>query len=170
MKARDFIENRLQELIETFPQMRVSYEFDILSDTHFIEVLPSEEFRNNSEYSKFETNLIIEFISTYPNEDIVFVSKNDLIEVNNPSIIKTGKLYNRESLFLNAKVWSNNSLSNNSLLNFNLPFNSFSETNMNSINLIKVSLGMFASDKIIVTEIKEEPINIINCKDFALAS
>jgi len=165
MKARDFIENRLQELIEKFPQMRVSYEFDILSNSHFIEVLPSEEFKTNSEYSKFETNLIVDFISTYPNEDIVFLTENDLIEVNNPSFIKTGKLYNKESLLWNSKVWSNNSV-----LSFNLQFKSFPETNMNSIDLIKADFEMFDTDDIIVSPIKEEPTNVIDCKDFAFAA
>lgn len=165
MKARDFIENRLQELIENFPQMRVSYKFDILSNSHFIEVLPSKEFRSNSEYSKFETNLIIDFISTYPNEDIVFVTENDLIEVNNPSFIKTGMLYDKESLFWNSKVWSSNSV-----LSFNLQLKSFPKTNMNSIDLIKASFGMFSTDNIIVSPIKEEPTNVIDCKDFAFAA
>ncbi len=89
-----FIKDKLKNLIYNFPQMKVSYVFDVLSNSHIIEVLPSEEFKRNVEYSKYETQLILEFITKYPNEDIVFVTENDLIEVTKTSFVKKGVLYN----------------------------------------------------------------------------
>ena len=166
MKARDFIENRLQYLIECFPQMKVSYEFDNFSNSHFIEVLPSSEFRKNSKYSEYETNLIIDFISEFPNEDIVFVTKNDLIEIENPSFVKKGHLFDKKPLFWNSNIWSNSSI-----LDFNLKFKKFPKNNINSIDLTNAGFGSFSSDSIVVTPIKEEPNNIIvNNDDFALAA
>jgi len=166
MKARDFIENKLLHLIEYFPQMKVSYEFDNLSNSHFIEVLPSSEFRENPKYSEYETNLIIDFISEFPNEDIVFVTKNELIEIENPSFVLKGNLFDKKPLFWNSNIWSNNSI-----LDFNLKFKKFPKNNINSIDLTNAGFGSFSSDSIVVTPIKEEPNNIIvNNDDFALAA
>lgn len=166
MKARDFIKDKLEYLIDIFPQMKVSYEFDDFSNSHFIEVLPSKEFKENIEYSKYETNLIIDFISTYPNEDIVFVTKNDLIEINNPSFIKKGVLYGKEPLFWNSNVWSNHST-----LSFNLKLRKLPKSNINSIDLTNAGFGLFDSNDIIVRPIKEDPVDIIvNNDELALAA
>jgi len=162
MNARDFIENKLQHLIESFPQMKVSYEFDNLSNSHFIEVLPSSEFRENPKYSEYETNLIIDFISKFPNDDIVFVTKNDLIEIENPSFVKKGNLFDKKP----SNIWSNNSI-----LNFNLKLNKFLENYISSIDLTNDGFVSFSSDSIDVNPIKEEPIDIfVDSDDFALAS
>lgn len=167
MKAYDFIKDKLENLIDIFPQMKVSYEFEKLSNSHFIEVLPSKEFRENSKYSKYETNLIMDFITMYPNEDIVFVTENDLIEVNNPSFIKKGVLYDKENLFWNSNIWSNNSISS-----FSLKSKKFPESSINSIDITNAGFGSFNSDDIIVSPIKEEPIDVIvnNNNEFALAA
>ena len=166
MKAYDYIKNKLENLIDIFPQMKVSYEFEKLSNSHFIEILPSKEFRENLKYSKYETNLIMDFITMYPNEDIVFVTENDLIEVNNPSYIKKGVLYDKDTLFWNSNIWSNNSISN-----FSLKSKKFPKSIINSIDLANIGFGSFNSDVIIVSPIKEEPIDItVNDDEFALAA
>ncbi|MDY0281714.1 MAG: hypothetical protein RBR35_14275 [Salinivirgaceae bacterium] len=166
MRAYDFIENRLQCLVEHFPQMKVSYEFDGFSNSHFIEVLPSNEFRENLEYSKYETNLIIDFISEFPNEEIVFVTKNDLMTIENPLFIKKGSLYENKPLFWNSITWSNNSI-----LDFNLKFKRFLGNNISSIDLANAGVVSFDSDSIIISPLKEEPVDlIVNSDDFALAA
>lgn len=166
MKAGDFIKDKLENLIYNFPQMKVSYAFDDLSNSHFIEVLPSKEFKRNVEYSKYETKLILEFITKYPNEDIVFVTENDLIEVTNPSFVKKGVLYDNETLSWNYNIWSNNLLSS-----FSLRLKKVPESNINYIDLTKANFDSFNSDVVIISPIKEEPIDVtVNNYKFALVA
>ncbi len=167
MRAQDFIIGRLQSLIDNFPQMRVRYEFDGFTSSHFIEVLPSSEFKENHKYSKYETNLIIDFIAEFPNEDIVFITENDLIEINNPLFVREGDSFSKKRLYWNSKSWSNNSA-----LNFNLKFNKIYGDNIDSIIFESISLGgLFGSNNIAINPIKEEPIEIsTNSKDLALAA
>ncbi|MCK9452686.1 MAG: hypothetical protein M0Q90_13415 [Bacteroidales bacterium] len=165
MKSYDFIENSLQYLVKCFPQMKASYEFDDFSNSHFIEVLPSTEFRENLEYSKYETNLIIDFISKFPNEDIVFVTKNDLIAVENPSLVKKGVLFDKRPLFWNSNIWFNDSM-----LEFNLKFKTFPDNNIKSIDMVSTGFVSFKSGSIIAP-LKEEPVDLtIKNNDFALAA
>ena len=166
MRATDFIKNKLNDLIENFPQMKVSYKFDDFANSHFIEVLPAKVFKDNSVYSEYETQLIIDFISEFPNEEIVFVTKNDLIEITNPLFVKEGYLFNNEILFWNSNIWSNNLISD-----FNFNFEALSNKTINSIDLISDSFELFESNNIDIKPIKEKPVEIIlDSDDFALAA
>lgn len=118
MKTKDHIIKKLNELVRLFPSIKVSYEIDENSNSHYVKVLPLKEFDTNDEYHKFETNFILSFIEQFPYEEIVFVSENSLIEVLNPIFEIEGNLFRKNILAWNDDIWSNN-LKTDSNLTFN---------------------------------------------------
>jgi hypothetical protein len=97
MKSTNYIKNQLNRLIEEFPQLKISYEFDEIDNSHIIEVLPSKEYNENIHYSKSETEIIIDFISKYPYEEIVFITENSLIKISKPFYEIIGYYYDNSN-------------------------------------------------------------------------
>ena len=81
MKARDFVEKKLRNLIEKFPNISIRYEHCKATDSHLIEILPLHFFNNNEQYMREEWDIEDEFENMYPLEDIVFISEKSLIEI-----------------------------------------------------------------------------------------
>ncbi|MDD4591292.1 MAG: hypothetical protein PHG06_12830, partial [Parabacteroides sp.] len=50
MTPNEFIISKLQSFIHDFPETRVRYEHDKLSDTHFVEVEPNEVYHLSDKY------------------------------------------------------------------------------------------------------------------------
>ncbi len=107
MKVKDYIIEKLNELVTLFPLIKVSYQIDDCANSNYIKVEPKEEFNINPDYRKFETNFIIEFISQFPYDEVVFVSDDSLIEVQNPVYEVEGKLFGQNTLIWNSKIWEN---------------------------------------------------------------
>ena len=68
MTPNEFIISKLQSFIHEFPETRVRYEHDKLSDTHFVEVVPNE---------------VYEFVDQFPHENIGFISDDALVGLGN---------------------------------------------------------------------------------------
>lgn len=93
MKSIEYIISRLEELVIQINNIRVSYEYDDESLTHFIEVLPNSLYSFNQEYIEFEDRMFHDFISLFPYENICFISDDAIIKIENPIFIKEGLGY-----------------------------------------------------------------------------
>ena len=84
MKSKEFIVEKLKELVSIFPDLKVRYEFDSNTLTHKIEINPLELFESNDDYLNAEMNLENDFEDTFPNENIIFISNDSLTQIHNP--------------------------------------------------------------------------------------
>jgi len=87
MKAKDYIINKLKDLVNLFPEMSFDYVYDELSVTHIIEVHPLGYYDSNISFRKKEAKIIFDFSNTFVSESIVFVSDESLIRVENPEFV-----------------------------------------------------------------------------------
>ena len=70
MTSQEYIINSLNEFIVNFPQTRIRYEFDQLSDVHFIEVVPNSVYRLNEEYIEWKNEMYDRFVTLYPDQNL----------------------------------------------------------------------------------------------------
>jgi len=83
MTPNEFIISKLQSFIHDFPETRVRYEHDKLSDTHFVEVVPNEVYYLSERYIAWESKMFDEFVDQFPHENIGFISDNALVGLEN---------------------------------------------------------------------------------------
>jgi hypothetical protein len=84
MDAKEFIKNELSLFIKQFTKTKASYEYDSSTLVHFVEVVPNEIFRQNSDYINWEEDMYQRFISSFPDQTICFVSDDDPVRVEFP--------------------------------------------------------------------------------------
>lgn len=90
MDSSGFVKNHLYKLIKEFPKTKVRYENHTLSRTHFIEVVPNSIYYLDDKYIKWESDVIDEFISQFPNENICFISDDALVGIENAEFVLLG--------------------------------------------------------------------------------
>ena len=83
MTSNEFIISKLQSFIHDFPQTRVRYEHDKLSDTHFVEVVPNDIYHLSDKYIMWESRMFDEFVDQFPRENIGFISDDALVGLEN---------------------------------------------------------------------------------------
>jgi hypothetical protein len=83
MTTTEFIISKLQSFIHDFPETRVRYEHDKLSDTHFVEVVPNEVYHLSEKYIAWESKMFDEFVDQFPLENIGFISDDALVGLDN---------------------------------------------------------------------------------------
>lgn len=83
MSSKEYIISQLNLFIHEFPQTRVRYEYDALSDTHFIEVVPNEVYHLNEKYIQWECDMYDNFIELFPYECLGFISDDAVIGLEN---------------------------------------------------------------------------------------
>jgi len=93
MNSREYIHNKINELVRRFPNIKIVYQFDEISDIHIIEVLPKDFFENNEEYKQYESEISFEFDNKFLPESVLFVSENSLNQVEIPELELVGKNY-----------------------------------------------------------------------------
>ncbi len=84
MKAIEFIKKELHNIHNLLPFVKMKYEYDTISLTHIVEVTPLSVYKDDKRYEDLELKLMDAFIDHYPDEDILFVSEESLIRVENP--------------------------------------------------------------------------------------
>ncbi|TKG95207.1 hypothetical protein EYV94_10880 [Puteibacter caeruleilacunae] len=84
MNSRKFIETKLNELYSRFTEVKIRYEFRTNTNSHIIEIIPLSFFEENREYMSVEAEIEEEFETSFPNENILFVSEDSLTEVVSP--------------------------------------------------------------------------------------
>lgn len=93
MTPQEYITQELNDFIVKFPQTRVRYEFDQLSDVHFIEVVPNNVYHLDEAYIAWETDLYDRFISSYPDQNICFISDDAIVGLENVQFELTGSIF-----------------------------------------------------------------------------
>jgi hypothetical protein len=93
MNPTDFIISKLKSFIEDFTQTRVRYENDVISDTHFIEVIPNEVYHIDEAYIQWEGDMFDEFVELYPYENICFISDDAIVGLQNIDFEIYGKYF-----------------------------------------------------------------------------
>lgn len=93
MTSQDYITFHLNDFIVKFPQCRVRYEYDQLSDVHFIEVIPNNVYHLDEAYIEWESGLYDMFVTSYPDQNICFISDDALVGLENVQLVLTGSIY-----------------------------------------------------------------------------
>tara|TARA_R110002050_G_scaffold300768_1_gene472372 strand:+ start:4108 stop:4728 length:621 start_codon:yes stop_codon:yes gene_type:complete len=104
-QAKTYITSRLADLVNTLPVMKILYKYDSLSKEHLVKVLPINEYRENTTYQLVEEDILFDFIKKFPFDNLVFLSDNDWIDINEPDEIFEGSKYSFSS---NAELFENN--------------------------------------------------------------
>lgn len=89
---RDYITQKISELVGIFTNAKVSYEYDNMADMHLVEVKP-EEVYNSTEFCDWLNDFYIESINAYPSEDITIFSEDEILKIANPQFVAEGQLY-----------------------------------------------------------------------------
>ena len=150
MKVKDYIIDRINDLVSAFPCFKVSYQIDNYSNSNYIKVIPKEDFESNLEYQKFETELIIDFIEKYPFDEIVFVTDDSLIDIEEPIYEIEGSLFSQNNLDWNSDFWSNEIE-----LDFNLTLSKSVKEIVGNYNSLSDVLKSF-NNKVCIKPITEE--------------
>lgn len=84
MNSQNFLKEKLNNLTILFPGIKVKYEIKNRSFTkHIIEISPVNVYEDKT-YMDVESDLSFEFERLFPSEEIMFVSENSLVRVDNP--------------------------------------------------------------------------------------
>ena len=99
MRAKDFIINKINELIQDNPYIKCMYEYDEFDSTHFVLISPKEFYDKDNGLFSGEEKIINEFIELFPQEGILFISEEDEIELKNPIFEREGYLFKYNDLY-----------------------------------------------------------------------
>lgn len=88
MKSNTYILKKITDLSNAIPQITIRYEYDKSCDSHFVEVSPINEFESNRKYIALEKEIRLEFINLFPFEILTFISEEDGIILECPTVIK----------------------------------------------------------------------------------
>ena len=87
MKSQEYIKVHLKGIVNKFPQISFSYQYDKIENLHIIQVRPLEQYETNQEYKEAEGDLTFEFDNLFFPESLVFVSDESLIQVDEPEFV-----------------------------------------------------------------------------------
>jgi hypothetical protein len=79
MTSQEYIISELNKFIVNFPQTTIRYEFDQLSDVHFLEVVPNSVYHLDEKYCAWENEMYDRFIASYPDQNICFISDDAIV-------------------------------------------------------------------------------------------
>lgn len=85
MKSIEYLRNKLSALFSDISGIKIRYEFKVSTNTHIIEILPIAFFDSNDEYIKRELQIEEDFENHFPQENILFISKDSLSEIHKPN-------------------------------------------------------------------------------------
>jgi hypothetical protein len=132
MSAFEFIIFELKSFINDFSKTRVRYEFDNLSNTHFIEVVPNEVYHLDNLYIRWESNMFDRFVQNFPDQNICFISDDAIVGLDRIDFELSGKAFvsfyttNIPELNLDANlIQVNNSINNGPTPNITVVENVF---------------------------------------------
>jgi hypothetical protein len=84
MKSIDFLKQELTTIYSSFSYLEIKYEFRKHLNTHVIEVKPTHCFESDKLYIDEQICLEDAFEENYPFEEILFITDNILIQIENP--------------------------------------------------------------------------------------
>lgn len=90
MKSSEYIKKKIDQLVNIFPNIKCSYEYDKFDNTHTVEILPSEFFELNELFYNKTFEVYEDFSNRFPFEGLYFIDNNVLYPVKNPIYTKCG--------------------------------------------------------------------------------
>ncbi|MFW6222529.1 MAG: hypothetical protein ACOC3T_02840 [Bacteroidota bacterium] len=93
MKVNEFIIQGINKLVELFPQTRISYQFDEIASTHYIQIQPSEIYKEDQQYIAWEKKFYFDFIHNYPDQNICFITDDAPFELDDVNYDVMGSEY-----------------------------------------------------------------------------
>jgi hypothetical protein len=157
MTAKDWIIEKIKDLVIEIPEIKVRYENHIDSNTHFIEVTPSSAY--NKRFKELEEEITFGFIEQFPSQNICFVDEHAIIGIELPDYSEQGNMfeYNQHSSHKIEHAISNSNSDLNSIIYQTRPvvldIPQF-KLNLLDIQSIKYSSGKFNHAPISSPEIK----------------
>ncbi len=112
--VKEIIYNKLNDIVEIVPTIKIEYKYIGATNDHFIKVYPCNDFKSNEVYLEKETDVLLEFAENYPYESLVFLTENDNLDIEYPEKVFIGKMYNSS---INIKTFSN-LITKNSVIDF----------------------------------------------------
>ena len=83
MQEVEFLKSRLKSIAENFSNIHIKYGYDSIIESHIVEILPLHEFETNVELDKAWIPLSMEFMETYPEAEIAFISSDSSLVIEN---------------------------------------------------------------------------------------
>ncbi len=96
MNSIEYIKNKIDILVEKYKHIRCRYEFDEFSQSHYIEVMPREYCQLDDFFLKDEMEIVVNFITQFPYESLVFITEGDLYIIEKPLYTKVGKDFGKQ--------------------------------------------------------------------------
>jgi len=83
---KEFIFEWFNDIIKYFNNIdiTINYKLKSTTNTHIIEILPTDFYVTNEEYLRAESEFESEFNRIYPDENILFISTNSLTKIGKP--------------------------------------------------------------------------------------
>ena len=91
MESINFLKDKLSEVYRSLPYLQIRYEYKLNINTHVIEVKPNYCYEKDSNYIDAQLELEDSFEELFVDEEIVFITENELIQVEDP-ILELGVL------------------------------------------------------------------------------
>lgn len=120
MKSVEFIKDKINFLVEKYPDSTYRYELDLSDDTHYIEVKSNGINTSDNNLLNDEAEIMDEFMNLFPFEGVTFFDKSDFIDIKNPIYEIEGKEYKktnqlREFLQGIVRGFTQDNINNNTL-------------------------------------------------------
>lgn len=81
MKIKDFIQQKLNEILERIPGISYRYAYEENIDSHVLELTPFDLLKSKNEYMELICKIDSEFYDLYPDIDVVFTEQDDFYEM-----------------------------------------------------------------------------------------
>lgn len=92
MTPTEFIIEKLDDFASSHTDARLRYEYDSRAIVHTVEISPVDLY-NSDECKDWQMDMLLDFVSKFPFDNIAFVSDKDSVGINNPTYINTGVDY-----------------------------------------------------------------------------
>ncbi len=90
MSAKEFIINRIRELVHEIRNVKVRYEYDSMASVHTVEVSPCDIYRNDKDYMRLEAEFYDDFVKNFPEESICFQSSDAPVRIERADYVLAG--------------------------------------------------------------------------------
>ncbi len=109
MTPTEFIIEKLDDFASSHTDVRLRYEFDSRAIVHTVEISPVDLY-NSDECKDWQMDMLLDFVSEFPFDNIAFVSEKDSVGIDNPSYTYTGANYEGTNTKLREEVKSSNDI------------------------------------------------------------
>lgn len=108
MAVLEYLKKQLTDLVNTFKNVKVNYEYDEVARIHTVEVLPQSVF-DSDEFAQWECHFFEEAFRVIPGEDVGFISENAYVGIEHVDWSLQGDAYSVEDEMLDDHISQNQS-------------------------------------------------------------